>query len=122
MKLNLSHLLAVVTFILTISAVSSASAQDGAPVNEYPELSPFQDPTVKEDKPLIYEPEGKSTQKEQTVNTTTTTSSTATSSKTKAKTSESNKTAASKNEEDALSFNFLYYIIQKFKISDIVDQ
>jgi flagellar motor protein MotB len=118
MKLNLSHLLAVVTFILTLSAVSSASAQDGAPVNEYPELSPFQDPTLKEDKPLIYEPEGKSTQKEQTVNTTTTTSS----SKPKAKTAEPSKTAASKNEEDALSFNFLYYIIQKFKVSDIVDQ
>jgi flagellar motor protein MotB len=116
MKLNLSHLLAVVTFILTISAVSSASAQDGAPVNEYPELSPLQDPTVKEDKPLLYEPEGKSTQKEQTVNTTTS------SSKPKAKTAEQTKTTASKNEEDALSFNFLYYIIQKFKASDIVDQ
>jgi hypothetical protein len=117
MKLNLSHLLAVVTFILTISAVSSASAQDGAPVNEYPELSPFQDPTVKEDKPLIYEPEGKSTQKEQTITTTSTTSS-----KPKAKTTEPAKATAAKNEEDALSFNFLYYIIQKFKVSDIVDQ
>lgn len=26
-----------------------------------------------------------------------------------------------KGEDDALGFNFLYYIIQKFKISDIVD-
>ena len=26
-----------------------------------------------------------------------------------------------KPEEDALSFNFLYFIIQKFKVSDIVD-
>ncbi|NJN40991.1 MAG: hypothetical protein HC811_00795 [Flammeovirgaceae bacterium] len=25
-------------------------------------------------------------------------------------------------EEDALSFNFLYYIIQKYKFSDIIDQ
>lgn len=117
MKLNLSHLLALVTFILTVSAVSSASAQDGAPANEYPELSPLQDPTVKEDKPLLYEPEGKSSQKEQPINTTTTSSA-----KQKVKTSEPSKTADSKNEEDALSFNFLYYIIQKFKISDIVDQ
>jgi hypothetical protein len=115
MKLNLSHLLAVVTFILTVSAVNSASAQDGAPVNEYPELSPLQDPTVKEDKPLLYEPEGKSTPKEQTVNTTT-------SSKPKAKATEPAKGTSAKEEEDALSFNFLYYIIQKFKISDIVDQ
>lgn len=116
MKLNLSHLLALVTFILTVSAVSSASAQDGAPANEYPELSPLQDPTLKEDKPLLYEPEGKSTQKEQTVNTTPTSSV-----KPKGKSTEPAK-AAAKNEEDALSFNFLYYIIQKFKISDIIDQ
>ncbi len=27
-----------------------------------------------------------------------------------------------KEEEDALSFNFLYYIIQKFKMSDLIDQ
>ena len=26
------------------------------------------------------------------------------------------------DDEDALSFNFLYYIIQKFKISDLVDE
>ncbi len=31
------------------------------------------------------------------------------------------KPVAEKEEDDALSFNFLYYIIQKFKISDIVD-
>jgi hypothetical protein len=30
-------------------------------------------------------------------------------------------TAAKKNEDDALSFNFLYYIIQKFKISDLIE-
>ena len=29
--------------------------------------------------------------------------------------------ASEKAEEDPLSFNFLYFIIQKFKISDIVD-
>lgn len=27
-----------------------------------------------------------------------------------------------KEDDDVLSFNFLYYIIQKFKMSDIVDQ
>lgn len=27
-----------------------------------------------------------------------------------------------KGEEDALSFNFLYYMIQKFKLSDLIDQ
>ncbi len=29
--------------------------------------------------------------------------------------------SSEKTEEDPLSFNFLYFIIQKFKISDIVD-
>lgn len=32
------------------------------------------------------------------------------------------KATTEKKEDDALSFNFLYYIIQKYKISDIVDQ
>mgnify|MGYP000907513710 CR=1 FL=1 len=30
--------------------------------------------------------------------------------------------AKDKDEEDALSFNFLYYMLQKFKMSDLVDQ
>jgi len=32
------------------------------------------------------------------------------------------KAPTKKNEEDVLSFHFLYYIIQKFKMSDIVDK
>ena len=27
-----------------------------------------------------------------------------------------------RNEDDALSFNFLYYMIQKFKLSDLINQ
>lgn len=40
---------------------------------------------------------------------------------TKSKTAE-HKPSTAKEEDDALSFNFLYYIIQKFKISDLVDE
>ena len=40
----------------------------------------------------------------------------------KSKTSEHKSSNNSKEEEDALSFNFLYYIIQKFKISDLIDE
>ena len=40
----------------------------------------------------------------------------------KLKSPEHNKPATTKEEDDALSFNFLYYIIQKFKISDLVDE
>ena len=32
------------------------------------------------------------------------------------------KNEAKRSEEDVLSFNFLYYIIQKFKMSDIVEK
>lgn len=35
---------------------------------------------------------------------------------------EAQSSEAKENEEDVLSFNFLYYIIQKFKMSDIVDK
>lgn len=37
------------------------------------------------------------------------------------KKTETTKTATDKNEKNPLSFNFLYFIIEKFKISDIVD-
>ena len=39
----------------------------------------------------------------------------------KAKSPEHNK-PLNGEDEDALSFNFLYYIIQKFKISDLIDE
>jgi hypothetical protein len=39
----------------------------------------------------------------------------------KSRSSDHNKPSNGKEEEDALSFNFLYYIIQKFKISDLID-
>lgn len=32
------------------------------------------------------------------------------------------KTPGNKEDDDELSFNFLYYIIQKFKISDLIDE
>ena len=115
MKVNFSQLLAIITITLTVFTVNSVFAQEGSPINETPELGPpaFSDPSTREEKPLLSEPEGKSTlQKEQSAITPVP--------KTKGKNSEPTKT--SKTEEDALSFNFLYYIIQKFKISDIVDQ
>jgi hypothetical protein len=43
-------------------------------------------------------------------------------SSTKARTSpEAVKPSGKKNDEDAVSFNFLYYIIQRFKSSDIIE-
>jgi hypothetical protein len=64
-----------------------------------------------EDKTLISEPEQKSAihhpaSKENTPS---------------AKTTRPKSNPEKDEDEDALSFNFLYYIIQKFKYSDIVD-
>lgn len=74
-----------------------------------------------EDKTLLFEPDAKSLKQ-----TASESNQTSTSTPSKAKTLDSSKqssgTAASKEGEDALSFNFLYYIIQKYKGSDIVDQ
>lgn len=117
MKVNFSQLLATLTIILTVSAVSTVVAQEGSPFNDIPELGPsYSDPMLREEKPLLYEPDGKSSSnREQPVINQAPL-------KTKGKSSEPTKSNYSKTEEDALSFNFLYYIIQKFKISDIVDQ
>jgi len=117
MKVNFSQLLVSLIFIVTVSAVSTAIAQEGV-LNETPELSPnYPDPSLLEEKPLLYEPDGKSSfQKEQTL------INQSPSIKSKGKNSESTKMGHNKTEEDALSFNFLYYIIQEFKISDIVEQ
>jgi len=117
MKVNFSQLLAILTLVLVVSAVNSVSAQEGAPVNETPELNPpiLTDSNTREEKPLLYEPEGKTNnQKEQTIIA-------PSPSKSKGKNAEATKSPAAKTDE-ALSFNFLYYIIQKYKISDIVDQ
>ena len=74
-----------------------------------------------EDKTLIFEPDVKSLK--QTPSESHQTTSIVPS---KGKTLDSNKqtsnNANTKEGEDALSFNFLYYIIQKYKGSDIVDQ
>lgn len=115
MKIKFYHVLALLSFTVILMAAGPALAQEGSPINETPELSPIPDPVdLKEEKPLLYEPEGKTpttTQRETTITT---------QSKSKSKSPDSK--TPSKQEEDALSFNFLYYIIQKFKISDIVDQ
>ena len=118
MKLNFSNLLALITVVLTLSVVSTASAQEGSQSNDFPELGPpYQDANAREDKPLLYEPENGKAQKEQIVNTPSTTSP-----KQKEKVLDNQKSTSAKPEADALSFNFLYYIFQKFKTSDIVDK
>lgn len=104
-----------------VMMVWHANAQEGTPDNEIPDVINNPELNLSEDKTLLFEPERtviseKSTQnKEQIVPAHTKNN--------KQKLGDSTPKQTSRNpEEDALSFNFLYYIIQKFKISDIVEQ
>lgn len=108
----------VVVFALSGLLVYSVQAQENIPndpqekeikeLNNHPELN------LDDDKTLLMESDGQKPSAGQpivkeavTVN--------------KSAKSKSDKAHPDKVEEDALSFNFLYYIIQKFKISDIVN-
>lgn len=95
-----------------------ALAQEELPIG-LPSVGNIQDPNqlnINEDKPLLYEP-ARTTRDSVSAVPARTNSSIQTS---KPKAPHGGK--PSKAEEDALSFNFLYYIIQKFKFSDIIDQ
>jgi hypothetical protein len=114
MKQNFSPFL-IFLFALGILAGFTAHAQEVDPVNNNEkeikeELNSHPELNLNEDKTLIIEPEQKSTLNHPASKETTP------SSKTKPKTN-----PEKDEDEDALSFNFLYYIIQKFKYSDIVD-
>ncbi|MBX2895360.1 MAG: hypothetical protein KF763_07950 [Cyclobacteriaceae bacterium] len=111
MKLKFSYFFAFIVVVLTAGA---AHAQEGT---QGPEelLPPFVETSAREDKPLLYEPEGKAPNTNQPNITPGAT-------KSKPKAADNNKSAALKPEEDALSFNFLLHIIQKFKSSDVIGQ
>lgn len=93
-----------------------ASAQDGYPHNNFQEPG-YQELNLNEDKPLIYEL-NENRPSRTAVNNSQRDSVATISAKVKA----AKKAATEKKDDDALSFNFLYYIIQKYKASDIVDQ
>lgn len=118
MKPNFSHFLGFTIMLITL-AFFSASAQEGIPNNEIPEPNFY--PELQGEKPLLFEPE-KSTSNSEKINTLPKGEITSTPKSGRSKSGETPKNSAVKPEDDALSFNFLYYIIQKFKISDIVEQ
>lgn len=113
MKRSLPHILAVcVAGSLALLSEKAYAQDDGLPLNS------FQEPThrelnLNEDKPLIYDlGENRPARVVQSPQRETA----------PAKTKEPKKAGEKSKEDDAYSFNFLYYIIQKYKISDIVDQ
>lgn len=118
MKPNFSHSLGFTLILMTV-VFFPANAQEGIPNNEIPD--PSFHPELQGERPLLFEPE-RSTSNSEKSTSLPKGEITSTSKSGKAKSGESSKNPATKPEDDALSFNFLYYIIQKFKISDIVEQ
>lgn len=114
MKPNFSHFFGF-TFLLMTMVFFSARAQEGVPNNEIPDV--YFPPELQGEKPLLFEPDRSSSSNDKSFQSREQVSTPSKSAK--------SKTEAAKNPkqgDDALSFNFLYYIIQKFKISDIVEQ
>jgi hypothetical protein len=115
MKVKVSYLLAA---FITIFLAISAKAQDELPLLE------IQDPAhrelnLDEDKTLIYDHSNHATSVRDSIQST---PRIVPSSPVKTAKPDAHRTLREKEEADALSFNFLYYFLQKFKMSDLVDQ
>ncbi|MBS1682285.1 MAG: hypothetical protein JST48_11280 [Bacteroidetes bacterium] len=120
MQLKIKFLLLVL--LAAPLVVSQVFAQEGAPGNtpELQELNSHVELNLNDDKTLIMDVEVKPTKAIPTAKESTPAVSTINNKKVEPQ----NKpvVAPSKTDEDLLNFNFLYFIIQKFKISDIVDK
>ena len=107
---------AVLLFFLLTGIVSATYAQDEVPGPDVNSIT-NQEPNSYDDKPLLYESEGK-------------TSKPVTSDSVQSKSSvvvpvKKGPTAADlrkPKDEDPLNFNFLFYIITKFKSSDLMEE
>ena len=117
MKVKVSHLLPAIVALFLVAL--TVTAQDELPVLE------LQDPThrelnLDEDKTLIYDhPSHLSTVRDSTQSM----QRLMLGAPSKAVKHETQKISRKeKDEEDALSFNFLYFMFQKFKMSDLIDQ
>jgi hypothetical protein len=120
MKAKFSTLIFLLSIVLGALICSSAKAQDeGFSSNDSQEPN-HQELNASEDRTTLFEHESKlksanrdSAQIHAKPPLTTTNPA-------KSKPSD-HKPSNGREEDDALSFNFLYYIIQKFKISDLID-
>ena len=122
MKVKILHI--TTAFFLVAGSLLSLSARaqrEGLSPNESQDPYHFEY-NLNDDKPLLTEHDSKAkvTPKDSTTSHSRPVATTPSSSKIKSP--EHNKSVTNKEEDDALSFNFLYYIIQKFKISDLIDE
>ena len=123
MKIKFSLLPASSTIVFGLLLSFSVLAQEeGMPSTELQDVNHQELNLNDEDKTLIYEVDSKSGK-----NIPAESHPNGTQVAVKSKNSDSHKpattpTSTTKEGDDALSFNFLFYIIQKYKFSDIIDQ
>jgi hypothetical protein len=113
MKVKVSTILATSAAVILFTL--SAQAQEELPILE------LQDPThrelnLNEDKILIYDHPGHSSSRDSVQMTPRVVP------VVPARTKQDAQKNKGKDDEDTLSFNFLYYMFQKFKMSDMIDQ
>jgi hypothetical protein len=120
MKFKFLDIRGVFILALSLMGVSPAFAQDGlpTPMSEVKEINLHPELNLNDDKVLISEPSeqkpnGAAASKEVSASV---------AKSVKPKTGEGSKTTADKKEQDPLSFNFLYYLIQRVKFSDMMDE
>lgn len=121
MKIKFSYILnSLIIAGASFLSFDSFAQDEGLPSYELQDANNQELNYSDEDKTLIFEPDVKSS-KQTPSETHQTTSIVSPKGKTDSNKQTSHNTNI-KEGEDALSFNFLYYIIQKYKGSDIVDQ
>lgn len=100
--------------LISFSGLVAYAQEEGQSAIELQELNRHPELNLNDDKTLLMEVDAK-TAKNLSANHESTPAN-----NTKTKT-DTTKPSSEKSAEDPLSFNFIYFIIQKFKISDIVD-
>ena len=116
MKVKVPHLFLTLAAVFVLSF--SVKAQEESPVLESPEPTTREN-NFDEDKTLIYDhPSQTSVMKDSAQSAPRVVNPVAK----VAKPEVHKENQKVKSEEDALSFNFLYYMIQKFKLTDLIDQ
>jgi hypothetical protein len=110
-----------ISIIAMCLLATRALAQEGTQTNtELQELNSHPELNINDDKTLIMDGDSKPAKVSTTARDTNTPSNT-NAKKQEQQQRPSSNPSNNKAEEDPLSFNFLYFIIQKFKFSDIVD-
>ena len=105
---------------LELSSMSAVAQDKGLSPNESPDPN-HGESSLSDDKGLPYDHEGKTKSSSRDSAAIYSKTSLLTPHATKSKAAD-HKPSTAKEEDDALSFNFLYYIIQRFKFSDLIDQ